>query len=86
MGTFLQLEDKLRPFDILIDRAKAWSSEDQMTLLWRMWELSRAVNLLNVEALVAASVPIVYELGDQAAIWDLYEHIEWALEDFPLSN
>jgi len=86
MNTLLQLEDKLRPFDILIGRAKAWSSEDQMTLLWRMWEFSRSVNLLNVEALVAASVPIVYEVGDQAAIWDLYEHIEWALEDFPSPN
>jgi hypothetical protein len=84
--TLLQLEDRLRPFDVLMHEAKTWSEDDQLALLWDLWELSRSSSLLDVKLFVAASIPILHALGGETAFWEMYDRVEWACERLPLPS
>jgi hypothetical protein len=84
--TLLLLEDKLKPFDDLVHEAKTWSLDDQLALLWKLWELSRSSSLLDVQVFIAASIPILHALGGETAFWDIYDRVEWACEELPLPS
>jgi hypothetical protein len=78
--SLLQLDDKLRVLDVLEQQAREWSDEDRLALLWRVREIATTRKLLDVQVLIAASVPIVHSLGGDDAFWRLQHYIEWAYQ------
>lgn len=86
IGSLLQLEDKLRALDPLLDQALTWRPEDQLTLLWHLNKLAATKKLVDVQAIIALSVPLVESLAGEGAFWRLYEYVEWAYEGLPLES
>lgn len=43
--TLLQLEDKLRVLDSLVNMTIDWTANEQRVFLWHLWELSRSKKL-----------------------------------------
>lgn len=84
--SLIQLRDKLRVLDILAQQASRWSGEDQLSLLWRIWELSTGKELVDVQAFISFSVPLVKSIGDEAAFWHLHKCVEWAYGGLPQVN
>jgi hypothetical protein len=79
----VQLDDKLQVLDLLAQQAAKWSERDKLALLWRIWELSNARELTDVQVFTAFSIPLVHSLGGEEVFWRLYECVEWAYEELP---
>ena len=79
----IQLDDKLQVFDQLMRQAAKWSKEDQLNLLWRIWEVSSSSGLVDVQTFIASSVHLVYSLGGEGVFWRLYHYVEWAYDELP---
>lgn len=84
--TLLQLEDKLRVLDSLVNKTIDLPADEQQVFLWHLWKLSRSKKLTDVQAVIALCVPLIEMLDGENGFWNLYEHVESAYSSLPLES
>ena len=68
---------------MLAKQAIEWSEQDKLALLQYIRELAATRALLDVQAFIAFSLPLIYSLVGEKGFWHLYSQVEWAYQELP---